>query len=477
MSRVAWYKYSNWFKQRQPSAFLRSRVIIPTGDLLWATSRRNEFHPRIIQSAFEHGLHQAGQVGTGACPYRGPQEVAWIRGYYYASQQDGSTTQSHHSLRLLPREWTCLRPPVRLTSSPTTLPQVISNIDYWCSDIEYLGSAWGHRMRYEPNPWYRDNHINRLYKESGNHRKARAFTSDNLDTHSQNSYQSGIRSAFRDFRISASGASADTYGELGHNSATGLKKNFKARGSKNLSGFMSEDQLIFHRGYKELNYDQRAILWRHFVPEITQERKLGLLKITKAEYDRQLDLSLKAVARDIGRIEALDAKKQTLEAQMIEAASRQAPQEPITQLCPSRIFSYVHKVAINDSRRNPYPISLDEKGHYNPKSRFVEGPIDPNIYCKRENDELYAVVPAREWLRQRRKGDFDNYLTDLGESQGKLVRITQETKPIRILRQTQKGQWLVGKEDDLKHITGTYCNRWAQSRTGRIEGNLGHRNR
>ena len=410
MSRVIWHKSGDWFKQRPPSALLHSRVTIPHCYRLWGASRRNEFHSRIIQSAFEHGL-QAGQLGTGACAYRGAQEVAWIRGYYYASQQDGSTTQSLLSIRLLSREWTRLRPPLRLTSSPRTVPQVISNIDYWCSDIEYLGSEWGRWMRYEPNPWYRDNHINLLYRESGNYYKVRAFTSDNLDTNSQNSYQSGMRNAFRDFRISASGASADTYGALGRNPAFGSKKNFKPYGPKILAGFMSKDQLTFHRAYRELeDIKQKEILWDSFVPEITQERKLSLLKTTQAEYDRLLDLALKAVARKIEGIATLDAQKPKLEAQMSEAASRQTSQKPITQLWPCRILSYVHKVAINDSRRNPFPICLSLTGHNNPRSPFSEP--DTNIYCIRPNGEIYAVLSPSEWRRLQNQGRLKSYLDE-----------------------------------------------------------------
>ena len=234
-------KYSDWFNCRPPPAFLRSRTIIPHCHRLWGASTRNEFHPRIIQSAFEHGL-QSGQLGTGACPYRGAQEVAWIRGYYYAFQQDDSATQIRPSLHLPSCEWGCLRNSVRFVSSPRIVSQVISDVDYWCSDIEYLGREWGKRLRLQSYGWYQDNHISRLYKESGNHYKVRAVTSDNLDTNSQNSfYQSGIRNDFRDYRISASGASADTYGALGSNPSYGSKKNFKLYGSKILTDFMSEN--------------------------------------------------------------------------------------------------------------------------------------------------------------------------------------------------------------------------------------------
>jgi len=460
-----WYEYSDWFKQRPPPAALRSRVRIPYCHLLWGASRHNEFHPRIIQSAFEHG-QWADQLGMGVCPYRGALAAAWLRGYYYASRHAGSATHIHPSPCLPTCEWKRLREPVRLNTSPKTVPQVISEIDNLSSDIDYLGSEWGRWMRSEPNPWYRENHINRLFEASGNHYKARVVTSDNLDANSQNSYQSGtgglgrLRNAFRDFRISASGASADTYGALGHNSATGLKKNYKVNGPKILTDFMSKDQLIFHRGYRKLKKCQKAILWTHFVPEVTQERKLNLLKFTQVEYDRLLGLALKAVAKKIGVIDEVDALIEDVDT-LIEnaealikrkAAPKQTSQDIVGPLWPSRIFSYVHKVAINDSRRNPFPICLDKNGHYNPQSPFVEGPIDSNVYCLRQDGEPYAVVSTWKWVRFRSKKRLDSHLA--GHRDGALFHhatIVQE-RPIRILRQTRKGQWLVGKVGNLKHI-------------------------
>lgn len=313
-------------------------------------------------------------------------------------------------------------------------------------DIDYLGDEWGRRMRGSPYGWYRENHINRLYEDefigSGNSFKLKAVTSDNLDTFEQNSYQSGRRD---NFRIAASGANAATYGALGRNPAYGLKKNYQFYRPKAPIGFMSEDQLRFHRANSRLKECYQEMLWAHFVPKVNHKRKLDLLKTTKAEYDKRLDLSLKAVTREIDRIDAKPTPNR-------EAAPKHISERVVGPLWSCRIFSYVHKVAINDQRRNPWPICLSLTGHYNPQSPFVEGPIDPNVYCLRQDGELYAVVPNWEWLRLRRQGQLDNHMTDLRGSQGRLTRITQESKPIRILRQTRKGQWLVGEDDNLKHI-------------------------
>lgn len=43
-------------------------------------------------------------------------------------------------------------------------------------------------------------------------------------------------------------------------------------------------------------------------------------------------------------------------------------------------------------------------------------------------------------------------MTDFRGGKRKPTLITQESKPIRILRQTRKRQWLVGTDGDLKHI-------------------------
>ena len=322
-------------------------------------------------------------------------------------------------------------------------------------DIDYLGREWGKWMRYWPNGWYTENWIiQEEYRLTGNSYKSGITSSDNA-AYSQAEIDRRVGRKYGHttdgFKYASLRESEYSFGSL-RNTPSGIKQQFRFFRSKILiKKLMPKDALRFHRAYYELeDIKQKEILWVYFVSEVGQERKLSLLKITQTEYARLLDLAFKAVARKIEDIEALDAQKQTLEAQMSEAASRRTSQEPITQLWPSRIFSYAHKAAINDSRRNPFPICLSLTGHNNPRSPFSEP--DTNIYCKRENGELYAVVPVREWLRQRRKGDFDNYLTDLGESQGKLVRITQGTKPIRILRQTRKRQWLVGKEDDLTPI-------------------------
>ena len=70
----------------------------------------------------------------------------------------------------------------------------------------------------------------------------------------------------------------------------------------------------------------------------------------------------------------------------------------------------------------------------------------------RPDGELYAVVPTTEWMRLRRKGKLDDRLTDFRGGKRKPTLITQESKPIRILRQRRKEQWLAGKEGDLKQI-------------------------
>lgn len=282
-------------------------------------------------------------------------------------------------------------------------------------DIDYLGLEWGKWMRYQPNGWYTENWIvQEEYRLTGNSYKSGITSSDNV-AYSQAEIDRRVGRKYGHttdgFKYASLRESKYSFGSL-RNTPSGIKKEFRFFRSKILvKKLMPKDALRFHRAYHGLeDIRQEEILWVYFVPEVSQERKLSLLKITQTEYDRLLDLCLKAVARKIEGIETLDAQKQTLEAQMSEAASRQTSQEPITQLWPSRIFSYAHKVAINDSRRNPFPICLSLTGHNNPRSPFSEP--DTNIYCIRPNGEIYAVLSPSEWRRLQNQGRLKSYLDE-----------------------------------------------------------------
>ena len=317
-------------------------------------------------------------------------------------------------------------------------------------EFDYLGRTWGERMRDKPNGWYRENYINRLYEDeylgSGNNFKARAVTSDRLDTNDQYSYQPVRRN---DFRISASGESAATYGALGRNSSFGTKKINESYRPKIPIKLMSKDQIIFHRAWRRLNDEwHQAVIWTQYVPDVDHKRKVALLRTTSKSYDAWLDLSLRTIAREIKRLDVEIASKASVRKQMPRQENGST-----RPLWSGRIFSYAHKLAINDSLRDPFPICLSKTGHGNERSPYVKGPIDQNIYCKRPTGDIYAAVPCRKWKQLQNQGQLNGFLADLQKGAASArTPLVPSRRPIRILHQTPKGQWLVGKEDEPKGI-------------------------
>lgn len=291
-------------------------------------------------------------------------------------------------------------------------------------NIESLGREWGRRMRYQPHGYRRENHIARLLEKdfigSGNSFKLRTVALDRFDT-------------------------TDQPETLGRNLLSASKKNYEFYRPIIPIRFMSENQQRFHRAYRRLKECHQEMLWAHFVPKVNHKRKLDLLKATKAEYVRRLDLSFKAVARKIDCIDIDDLRNR-------KSARKQTSQKIVGPLWSCRIFSYVHKVPINDSHRNPFPICLSLTGHSNSRSPFIKGPIDSNMYCRRPDGELYAMVPIEEGLRLSKQGQLNNYLTDLRDGVPSDDATTAPRRATRLLRKTGKGQWLVGKEGDLRHI-------------------------
>jgi len=299
-------------------------------------------------------------------------------------------------------------------------------------DIDYLGREWGRRMRYQPHGYRRENHITRLLEKdfigSGNSFKLRTVALDRFDT-------------------------TDQPETLGRNLLSASKKNYEFYRSIIPIKFMSENQQRFHRAWGRLEECAQEMLWAHYVPKVDHKRILDLLKITGGKYDRRLDLSLKAVAHEIDCIDIEDLRNRDVEGlRNRKAARKQTSQKVVGPLWSCRIFSYVHKVPINDSHRNPFPICLSLTGHNNSRSPFVKRPIDSNMYCRRPDGELYATVPIEEGLRLSKQGQLNNYLADLRDGVPSDDATIATRRATRLLRKTGKGQWLVGKEGDLRHI-------------------------
>jgi len=306
---------------------------------------------------------------------------------------------------------------------PKVTPRMIS-------DIDYLGREWGRRMRYEPNGWYPKNHLANHLEDyligSNNSYKVTAISSDNLDQYDRGSSTSGT--------MSRSAAAFNSLGTLGSNPQSGSKQRIKFKPPEPPVGFMNEDQQLFHRAFRRLKECEQAMLWFHFASTSYASRQLTLPSITQCTYDLWLNQAIQAVTRKITAIE--------LETP-IRCIEEKAKAPTFIPLWPCKPLSYVHKVAINDSHRNPYPISLDKQGHKQPSGLYTELPFDQTIYCLRENGNVYAEISYTDWTRLRRRKKLDSTLTAMRSGDGPSIVSTEP--PIRLLHQTHDGIWWFGQ--------------------------------
>lgn len=299
-------------------------------------------------------------------------------------------------------------------------------------DVDYLGRKWGRHMRSQPNGWHRENwiaHEEERVTGSGHSYKSAIISSDNaeyslagIDKKIAGEYgrvTDGFTYAnLRDLK--PSGVSTPSRLKPGDSLITatfgwagtvpsGTKYNCRIYRSEILiKSFMPEDVLRFHRAWKNLSECHQAMLWTQYVLKVAHKQKVDLLQTTNDLYAKWLDLSQRTIAREIERLDTVLSSK-TFTPRSVTGRNNLSAAGP---LWPCRIFSYVHKVPINDSRRDPFPICLSLTGHSNPRSPFVKGPIDSNMYCMRPNGELYAVVPAEEGLRLQNQGRLNSYLDE-----------------------------------------------------------------
>ena len=311
-------------------------------------------------------------------------------------------------------------------------------------DIEYLGREWGRRMRHQPYGWYRKNHLANHLQDYligfSNSYKVRAISSDNLDQYEQNSYRSGAWNT-NGLHMTPSASAFDSLGTLGSNPPSGSRQRYRFFRPEPPVGFMSEDQLLFHRAYRRFGECHQAILWTHFVPKVSSSRKLTLLNATQRQYEDCLALSVQAVIREITAIELETPKSH----------AREKSKTPrVTPLWPCKVIPYRHKVAINDSHRDPFPICLTLTGHIKINDHFVRQPIDETINCFTDEGELYARIPRHEWKRLRSRKILDSTLATLRA--GSKTEFETTERPIRRIHQTKEGRWQVGSSGHLDEV-------------------------
>jgi len=325
-------------------------------------------------------------------------------------------------------EWVACPKKLSLANATTAKREISPKM---ITDIVYLGCEWGRRMRYEPNGWYRNNHLTNHLVDyligSRNSYKISAVSSDNLDQYVGYSSSSTPASAF------------DSLGKLRSNHPSGLKQGYKFKLPEPPVDFMSEDQLLFHRAFHRLKGKSaerhQAVLWLNFVSSAYTDRQSALASITPRKYKRWLDEALRAVTSELTAIE-LEVPK--------TRSKVKTPTKIFTQLWPCKAPSIVHKAAMTDSHRDPYPISLDEQGRNQPSGLFTTEPMDQVIYCFSDNGDVYAEISCPEWKRLRRTGTLDSTLSSLRVG-GDLDAGPTE-RPTRLLHQAQDGRWWLGEE-------------------------------
>jgi len=289
-------------------------------------------------------------------------------------------------------------------------------------DIDYLGREWGRRMRDEPNGYHRKNYLANHLEDyligSSNSYKVTDVSSDNLESKRSNLF--------------------DPLRTLRSNPSSGSKQRIKSKLPKPPVGFMNEDQLLFHRAFRRLKGNlgerQQAILWFHFTALASTSRQIALAGITPCTYELWLDHAIQAVTREVSAIE-LEVRK--------TCVKEKSKPPTFTPLWPCKVLSYVHKVAINDSHRDPFPISLNMQGHNKPDGLYTELPFDQTIYCVRENGDVYAEISYTDWTRLRRRKKLNSTLTAMRS--GGAPNIVSTERPIRLLHQTHDGIWWFGQ--------------------------------
>lgn len=272
--------------------------------------------------------------------------------------------------------------------------------------VDRLGRDWGRYMLNAPNGWNRRNWLqSRLeeflegtgcsYKRSNTSSDNSSYSLAGIDKkvgqkfgHVNDGFKySGIRAqessgvnmlrsySHGDHRMTVTFGMSPTVTRPEKNNYRYYRQKIPIRG-------MSQDQLSFHRAWKELPYCHQAMLWTHYVPDVGHKRKVALLQTTSAQYWKWLDFSLWAAAREIQHLDMLPAKKISIIRQKSKVVSK--------PLWPCRIFSYVHKVPIHATDKSLLPTIILE---------------DPFVYCRRPSGELYAAVLQDAWphLRKRRK--------------------------------------------------------------------------
>ena len=263
--------------------------------------------------------------------------------------------------------------------------------------VHELASDWGRYMRSQPNGWYRDNHVANLEKSllgSGNNRKQTAFVSDQLE--------------LKGSQISGTQASAAAFGKLGRNSTDGLIRNIRTYGPTIPIRGMSEDQIRFHRAWKKLSECHQAMLWTQYVLNVAQKRRMNLLQTTNDLYPKWLDLSQRAIAREITRLDAEIGPKKTSRPARSVSGRHKGIKGP---LWPCRIFASIHKFPIRYSNvKNLFPASFSPLGFRNPRTSADYLPPDPYIFCRRPSGELYTVLSLDKWLQLRKTKKLTGFL-------------------------------------------------------------------
>jgi len=222
-------------------------------------------------------------------------------------------------------------------------------------DIDYLGREWGKWMRYQPNGWYRKNHVTKenyeKYLMPSGHSYARiAVTSDSLSMGGgQKSYtpqklEKKLKLGPDNWQISASGPTAAVYGALRKNPSGGRINNFRIYRSKILiKRFMPEDALRFRRGLENLKPEHQNMLCAHYVLvvvspsklqelrerkkltcyQVTYKQKLELLQTTSNQYPKWLGLSRRKIEATIIKTDADCLKRRmSLKKRMAQESAR-----------------------------------------------------------------------------------------------------------------------------------------------------------